>query len=642
MLTAAARFAWNAALFLIGLVAVLIWSEGLGARLTPRLAVTQPLASWALGAFIIATAIVLFGRLVTLIFDRDAEGNSSLLVRRAVGLSWSAAFYALLTLLWFSLAVAIYVFASPDFVRGYVQAGGTMPFYKPAACLALIPFVAFWGWFVLNGKFTFAWLTAFLRRTHRSMQAGSGGSARFATVLEEWAHPWRKGGILLGRSIYDPGFAVGLTDNRHVLTIAGNRTGKGRSAIIPNLLTWPHSALVIDPKGTNAAVTAARRGKGGHRVARRNSLGQDVYVLNPFRVNQGLPSMPPSSRFNPLSIVDLDAPTAYEDLSLIADALVVPSSSDVFWDNSAGSLISATCGQALSENPDATLFDVREMLAGMLLPGNDLLARMKTNPRANGLIAAAANQIATADARVVSNIVTTALHHTDWLGSAAMQETLSANDFSIFDLKQKRTTIYVVLPPEYLETHSRFMRLFVNLSIKAASKEGRSKIPILFLLDEFYSLGPMNALTKAIGNLAGYNVKLWPILQNITQLVELYPKNWETFMANAGHVQVFGINDETTAEYLSKKLGKATLYKTIKDPDDPEGKRKIRAAVGTVELRDQNEIGREVSRRRGRQLIFREGEDPFLLHRSNYDQTFSRSLYNRDPDIKPGLLEWKS
>ena len=65
---------------------------------------------------------------------------------------------------------------------------------------------------------------------------------------------------------------IGISDDRHMLTIAGSRAGKGRSCIIPNLLHYSGSVLVIDPKGENANLTAVRR----------KALGQSVHVLDPF------------------------------------------------------------------------------------------------------------------------------------------------------------------------------------------------------------------------------------------------------------------------------------------------------------------------------------------------------------------------
>lgn len=58
-----------------------------------------------------------------------------------------------------------------------------------------------------------------------------------------------------------------------MITIAGSRSGKGVSMIMPNLLFYRGSMQVIDPKGELASITARRRAMG---------LTQKVYVLDPF------------------------------------------------------------------------------------------------------------------------------------------------------------------------------------------------------------------------------------------------------------------------------------------------------------------------------------------------------------------------
>ena len=91
------------------------------------------------------------------------------------------------------------------------------------------------------------------------------------------------GGIILG---HRKERGIGTIDNRHILTVAGSRGGKGVSLIVPNLLIYDGSVLAIDPKGELARITArARRQK-----------GQKVVVLDPFAES----GITPSGRFNPL------------------------------------------------------------------------------------------------------------------------------------------------------------------------------------------------------------------------------------------------------------------------------------------------------------------------------------------------------
>ncbi len=127
-------------------------------------------------------------------------------------------------------------------------------------------------------KIAVARVTRPLRHLWRSLKSGVGGSSTFNGLLDEWEMPWKPGRVMVGTSLYEPGARLGKSDDRHFITIATSRSGKGRSAVIPNLLTWPGSALVIDPKGENAAVTARAR----------RQLGQKVHIVDPFKLLERL------------------------------------------------------------------------------------------------------------------------------------------------------------------------------------------------------------------------------------------------------------------------------------------------------------------------------------------------------------------
>jgi type IV secretory pathway TraG/TraD family ATPase VirD4 len=88
-------------------------------------------------------------------------------------------------------------------------------------------------------------------------------------------------------------------------------------------------------------------------------------------------------------------------------------------------------------------------------------------------------------------------------------------------------------------------------------------LPVLFLLDEFAALGRLKSIETAIGYMAGFGVQLWPFIQDVSQLRDLYPHRWESFMANAGVLQAFGVNDTNTAEIISRSLGTTTV--TLRD-----------------------------------------------------------------------------
>lgn len=393
---------------------------------------------------------------------------------------------------------------------------------------------------------------------------GMGGTARWSGLLDEWANPWEPGKVLLGRSRYDPSWIVGMTDDRHVCTVATSRAGKGRSVIIPNLLKWPGSALVIDPKGQNAHVTALARGKGGAGL--RESLGQTVRIVDPLGEIADPALQRYIARFNPLGELDPAADDYAERVAVIADALVVPGANnhDTFWDNAARALIAGLIDYVMMSPKVAPHERNLATLRGLLIHPDGI--PIEEMAEMGGLAQAAAAGLESGGPNSTADVKYTAMTHTQWLDSVGMRRALSASDFSLRDLNDGNTTIYLVLPPQYIDVHSRFLRLFVNMSLQAAAEGRKGRHATLFLLDEFYALGRLQLLAKAAGLMAGYGVKLWPIVQNIGQLQELYPQNWETFLGNAGIWTVFAMNDASTAKYLSERLGHRILWRKMHGP----------------------------------------------------------------------------
>ncbi len=468
---------------------------------------------------------------------------------------------------------------------------------------------------------------------------GFGGSARFATLIEEWALRWRAGSpaLFMGRSLYSRLLHVGLKDARHMLTIAGSRAGKGTSAIIPNLLMWQGSALVIDPKGTNAAVTAAHR----------RAMGQDVHIVDPFNVlGQG------SASFNPLAHLDPAADDIREQIGVIADAIVVADADarEKHWDEGARTIISGLIAHLVSSYQNPTLPHVRDLLTLDDEDQRALWAKMSEDRDAGGGAREAANRVIRGyGTNEITGIISNADKHTEWLASVAIAKVLSASTFSFADLKTKPTTVYLILPPHYLEEHKRFLRLFINLAIRQMSVGGRSNVPVLMILDEFLALGHMGEVEKAFGLMAGYNFVLWPFVQDLGRLRDLYKNSVNAFIANSRAVQVFGIADEETTKFVCAQVGERTMAML-------PGTQQLR----TVPLRTPTEVAKDlvVDGEGGSefQYILRAGKAPLILEKVRYFEDRDRSgrtkplgltalllrrrlfpfagLYSKDPDFQ--------
>lgn len=371
-------------------------------------------------------------------------------------------------------------------------------------------------------------------------------------------YPFEAGNLFLG---HKDGKEIGIKTERHAITIAGAGSGKGTSVIIPNLLRWPHNALVIDPKGENAEATAEAR----------EAMGQTVHVLAPF----GAKKVPERfhATYNPLDELDPEALTIKEDIDAISDGTVMRADPEAAnWDDGAQTVISGLIAHVLmtAEEGKKNLIEVRNILRN-----DDRLAEaaeaMKDMEECAGVAQEAASTIF---AKEGNYYISNARKNTKWLDSKAMVEALSTSSFSLADLKSRDCTVFLVLPANYLGQHGRFLRLFVRAGIEAMARETetgelRDK-QCLFMLDEFFSLGRIDEIAKASGLMRGYGLQLWPILQDLGQLIDMYGREGsETFFANADLHQFFGNTDTLTLEQISTRLGVKNMSEVPLPPAAP-------------------------------------------------------------------------
>lgn len=476
----------------------------------------------------------------------------------------------------------------------------------------------------------------------RSLRLGTGGATKYAGLLSEFVHfvplPFRyRSGIFLGRSLYMPWRFMTIGDDRHILTIAGARAGKGRSLIIPNLLTWRQSALVIDPKGTNADVTAAYRAGGGGRVT--GGLGQRVILIDPF----GETHIDPSDyapgfeigSYNPLADIDADDLRATDAISDLARAIVLPEDQKYeHFVEGAQELFSGLVAHILTQ-PDPTKRTLTE-LRNIVRLGLDRAARQyaadmmaNEHPIVGKLARGAGIQMDDAASDAVAQFWNTLNKNVKWLDSDLIARSLEQSSFSMFDLKNEDMTIYVVVSPTEVEKHKRFMRMFISQAQMALVSSARNPRQVLFIIDEFQNLGRMDYLMTASAQFPSYGVKLWPIIQNLGRVKDMYGASWGTFYENAGLANFFAVSDES-ARFVADQLGDVVW--TEKDEKGRTQSRRNR-------FRGPEEIETEFNRDGGLALCRSRDGINYLLRRVNYDECWAfRGRWNYDPDHAPTSL----
>ena len=386
---------------------------------------------------------------------------------------------------------------------------------------------------------------------------------------------------------------------------------------------------MTDPKGENYAITAAYR---------RDVLGQRVVALDPFglAVRLGLPADELRDALgvhNPLDLVDPRSPDGVDDAAMIADMLVVPSpgSPGTFWDEEARALLTGLVLYVATVETDRsrrTLLTVRELLTRPRAEFDALLESMRSTG-VEAVVRAADRHGQKAD-KERSSVVSSAQSHTHFLDSPRMSRVLGGPDpdgrppvrgLDLAALGAGPVTVYLMVPPDRLDVFSRWLRLVVACAV--ASLARRPPAPghrVLFLLDEFAQLGPMAPVRRAVSLMAGYGLRVWLFLQDLSQLKALYPHDWETFVANADVVQAFGVADQTTAEYLSKLAGRTTVFGRSQSSGKTRGRGYSRTAGASSSEQGRDLVTPDELRRldAGTQIVLGRGEDPVRAAKVQY------------------------
>jgi len=374
------------------------------------------------------------------------------------------------------------------------------------------------------------------------------GSAAFADARDIAAAG------LSGRWFGLPGLILGRFEGRtlryggdgHLLTFAPTRSGKGVGCVIPNLLDYRGSTFVLDIKGENHDVTAAWRRGVGH-----------VHTLAPFDPAKA------TDRFNPIDFVREGTPYDIDDARLIAEMLVDTNGLDPnHWDREARTLLSALVLFVVYHRHASrrTLREVRSLLMRDRDGFDAVLEAMRQSE--HHAVASAAEGFLQKEPKERSYVVSSAQSRTELFESPQLTAMTADSTFRLDALKATPTTVYLIVPPEYLGVYRPFLRLMTGITLATLLRQRRrGDCPVLFLLDELPALGYMRPIEEGIGYLAGFGVQLWLFAQDLDQLEKTYPKA-RSMIANCAVRQAFNPQDPLTARLLSEMLGVTTVTTT--------------------------------------------------------------------------------
>jgi type IV secretion system protein VirD4 len=463
---------------------------------------------------------------------------------------------------------------------------------------------------------------------------------------------WARAGHIRRAGLFsDHGIILGQYKNRYlmlpgqtgVILAAPPRSGKGVSCVVPNLLNWPGSVLVLDIKKENWALTAGFR-----------SLFSEVHLFDPFSADGR------TGRWNPFTYVSDNPHLRIDDVQRIATMLCQEfPGADPFWVKSARSLfvgialylferrdyeraynndqkhsdrmpeVPVTVGEVLRQGmaSDEEGFSKhwKRIIEGWAAIGKPL------SPQCVSLIMDVVD-LATQTASSVRKTFTSQLDL--WLNPLLDMAT-AASDFDLRDLRKKKIAVYLGIKPRDFERLQVVMNVFFQQAIGEQTAElpesnPELKYQLLVVLDEFTAVGRIPILLSSIAFVPGYNVRTLMVIQTPSQLDEVYGPNGRKIMLKTLAARIiFPPNDMEDARNISEELGYTTVKSRSRTVPGITGGGKRSPSTNVSDQRRALMLPQEIKEMPAdRQLLFVEHVLPVKCQKIKYfeDKIFAARL----------------
>lgn len=393
----------------------------------------------------------------------------------------------------------------------------------------------------------------------------------------------------------------------NVLAYAPTRSGKGVGLVIPTLLEWTHSSVVLDVKGENYQFTSGFRQKAGQRILRFKPSDPDHARV---------------SKYNPLD--SIRERNSISDAQDIAQVLMNPEGTTQkdYWYHSGSEFLTAAILFVSYGMFDRTIFlksRPTDALSSQVLGipwhlrclgtvakfvsspmGADhikwmnLVSEMahqaktrwasshpgETVPEYFNYVLRQAQTLATYPPEQAAGTLGNAKASIGLFADPVLAMNTSVSDFTILDLMGAKNdkgvlvpvTLYLIVNPgDELERLRPLLRIMLSqiithltgeMTYENGTQKQKGPFKLLMLLDEFPQIGKLQVIQNAIAFTAGYGIYFYLIAQDSIMLSEIYGKE-NSIVSNCYIRIAYAANRHETSKDISEMLGQTTIVKEM-------------------------------------------------------------------------------
>lgn len=357
---------------------------------------------------------------------------------------------------------------------------------------------------------------------------------------------------------------MSMNSRRHLrnllqVVVGGSGSGKSRYVVKPNVMLANASYIVTDPKGE------LLRSCGG-------LLLQEGYALRVF----DLIEPEHSNSFNPFHYIRKDS-----DVFRLIDNFIKNTTpknaqqNDPFWEKSEIALNAAIMLYLLHEASEQE--QTMEMVLTMIEYGGakeenddyqsplDLLFEALEEEKPNHIAVRQYHIFKQAAGKTAKSILVSAAVRLTAFTLPEIQRITNSDDMELSRLGEQKQAVFCIIP----DSNDASLNFLVGMLYTSAFQElyyqadrvhgGGLPIPVRLLFDEFANVALPDGYARLQATMRSRNIMATIILQNISQLKELFKDSWEGIIGNADAIIYLGGNEQSTHKYISELLGKETI-----------------------------------------------------------------------------------
>lgn len=409
----------------------------------------------------------------------------------------------------------------------------------------------------------------------RKENYGSHGTARFQTgnEIRKNYYTGPREGWFLG-SINEDSFELGMKSAVHAISNAAELnaqinvvgppgSNKTTGYVYPNMFYIPYAyegsednpdIIVTDPKGEILSFT-------GKYLESKN---YDLKIIDFLHLMYG-------DSVNPISYIEEE-----EDIMKIATGFVGAAgmknaksqSADPIWEQGESLLLGALIAFVLEVYPPEkrTFEEVSKVLASPNIRDFDKAETLFTRHNITGYGEELWNKFLNLEDKLRSGVVGGLSIKMALFSLSKVKRITNTNSFDFKEIgrkKEKPLAIFIQMPDED-RTFSPIINTIISMMIKtmySTARETGSKLPnpVYMILEEIANIGKLPSIEELLGTMRGRRIFPMMIWQDLVQMKSMFGDAWDGIIAKCDTQIYLGVNDQTTAKYVSEKLGKTTI-----------------------------------------------------------------------------------